>query len=109
MAISVGRVQRQNEGTEQGLRYATRMTALAAYAAAVAVAYVLLAPLLWSDGAAGTATVAPPPEPRLITVQQGDTLAGVAARNGISVARLLALNPDLQPLGLEPRQRLRIT
>ncbi|HYY76676.1 MAG TPA: LysM domain-containing protein [Gaiellaceae bacterium] len=108
MAISVGRAHRRNEWGEQGLRYATRLTAFCAYAAAVAFAYVLFAPLLWSDDAAGTATVAPPPEPQLTTVRRGDTLASVAARNGISVARLLALNPDLEPLGLEPRQKLRV-
>lgn len=109
MAISVERDHRREKRVERALRYATRLTAFASYAAALAVAYVLFAPLLWKDDAAGTATVAPPPEPRLTTVRRGDTLGLVAARNGISVARLLALNPELQPLGLEPRQRLRVS
>ncbi|MGH3114421.1 MAG: hypothetical protein ACRDOP_13250 [Gaiellaceae bacterium] len=59
MAISVGRVHRRTARAEQALRYGARLTAFVAYATAVAVAYVLFAPLLRSDGAAGT-TLTPP-------------------------------------------------
>jgi hypothetical protein len=108
MAISVGRVPERHERTERAFRFVTRLAAFAAYAAAVAVAFALFAPAFRSDGAAGTAPAARPPPPELTTVRRGETLELVAARNGISVARLLALNPELEPLGLEPRQKLRV-
>ncbi len=107
MAVSVGRVQRRTARVERALRYGARLTAVVAYASAVAVAYVLFAPLLRGDVDSGT-SLAPPPDPRLTVVRQGETLADVAARHGISVARLLALNPDLRPLGLEPYRTLRV-
>ncbi|MGH3006915.1 MAG: LysM peptidoglycan-binding domain-containing protein [Gaiellaceae bacterium] len=106
MAITVERVPHRQERAEQVLRYGTRLVAGAAYGAAVAGAVVLFAPLFRSEPAR-TVTFTPP-EPELTTVRRGETLDLVAARNGISVARLLALNPDVQPLGLEPRQKLRV-
>lgn len=108
MAISVGRMPHRHDRAEQLPRYGTRLAAAGAYGAAVAVAFVLFAPLLARGESAGTVTVTPPPKPQLTTVRRGETLAAVAARNGISVGRLLALNPDVQPLGLEPRQKLRV-
>ena len=41
-------------------------------------------------------------------VRPGDTFAEIAAKNGVSVAQLQAFNPDVDPLGLVPGQRLRL-
>jgi LysM repeat protein len=80
------------------LRQGTRFVAIAAYAVAVAVAFVLLSPVLPSRGSEAAAVVPPGPQPVLYTVAPGDTYAGIAAEQGISFAQLFALNPDLTPL-----------
>jgi hypothetical protein len=108
MAISVERVPRRRERTQTAFRLLTRLAALGAYAAALALAWTLFAPLLQSEGAAGRPSLSPPAPVETTRVRRGETLAVVAARNGVSVARLLALNPKLQPLGLEPGRKLRV-
>ncbi|HEX2045361.1 MAG TPA: LysM domain-containing protein [Gaiellaceae bacterium] len=107
MAISVGPRDERHDRAERVFRVGARLAAVAAYTAAVAIAIALFAPLFRSDGAAVTVSPAAPPV-ELTTVRPGETLALVAARNGISLSRLLALNPELQPLALEPRQKLRV-
>ena len=80
------------------LRQGTRFVAIAAYAAAVAVAFVVLSPVLPSRGSEASADVPAGPQPVLYTVAPGETYAGIAAGRGISLARLFALNQDLTPL-----------
>jgi hypothetical protein len=80
------------------LRQGTRFVAIAAYAAASAVAFVLLLPVLPSRGSEASAIVPTRPEPVLYTVAPGETYAGIASAHGISLARLFALNPELTPL-----------
>jgi len=80
------------------LRQASRFVAIAAYAGAVAVAFVLLSPVLPSRGSEASAVVPTGPEPVLYTVARGETYAGIASAHGISLARLFALNPELAPL-----------
>jgi LysM repeat protein len=46
---------------------------------------------------------------RFVTVSSGDTLGSIAAQAHTSVARLLALNPGVQPTALHVGQRLRIS
>jgi LysM domain len=87
------------------LRQATRFVAIAAYAAAVAVAFVLLAPVLPVRGS-GAVGVPAGPQPVLYTVSAADTLDGIAASHGISLAQLYALNPDLTPLALSQGEQL---
>ena len=65
---------------------------------AVAVAFILLSPVLPSRGTAATAVVSASPQPVLYTIRPGDTLQGLAATQGISLFQLYALNPDLTPL-----------
>ncbi len=48
------------------------------------------------------------PTPKFYVVQQGDTLTVIARKNGIGVARIEALNPDLDPQALIPGQRLKL-
>jgi hypothetical protein len=45
---------------------------------------------------------------RYWVVRAGDTLAAVAARTGVPMARLLELNPKLQPTALFIGQKIRI-
>jgi LysM repeat protein len=80
------------------VRQGRRVVAIAAYAAAVAVALVILSPLLPSRGSEAAADIPVGPQPVLYTIRPGDTLSGIASSNGISLARLFALNPKLAPL-----------
>ena len=80
------------------LRQSTRFVAIASYAVAVAVAYVILSPVLPSRGSEAAAVVPTGPQPVLYTVSPADTLDGIAAAHGISLAQLYALNRDLTPL-----------
>jgi LysM repeat protein len=54
-----------------------------------------------SSGASGSAA-------RYATVRNGDTFATVAARNGVSEARVAALNPGVDPSALVVGQGLRV-
>jgi LysM repeat protein len=81
-----------------------------AVAAAAVIAVVISAPDLAGHGKAGATpthvTVRRPPP--YWTVRPGDTLMEIAARTGVSVAQLQAFNPDVNPLGLVPGQRLKL-
>ena len=48
------------------------------------------------------------PTARFYKVRPGDTLTGVAAKSGISLTRLLRLNPKLQPTALFIGERIRL-
>lgn len=86
-----------NDIAAVALRQGTRFVAIATYAVAVAVAFVLLSPVLPSRGSDAVAVVSAGPQPVLYTVERGDTLDGIAASQGISLTELFALNPDLTP------------
>jgi LysM repeat protein len=45
---------------------------------------------------------------RTYTVQSGDTLAGIAAKTGTTVARLEQLNPGINPTALRVGQTIRV-
>lgn len=45
---------------------------------------------------------------RNYTVQTGDTLGAIAEKTGVSVERLLVLNPELDPQALVAGQRIRL-
>lgn len=47
-------------------------------------------------------------EGETVTVQSGDTPSAIAEREGIELARLLELNPDVDPTALRTGQTLRI-
>ena len=79
------------------LRQGTRFVAVATYAVAVAVTFVLLSPILPSRGSEAVAVAPSGPQPVLYTVKPGETVRGIAASQGISLAELFALNPDLTP------------
>ncbi len=100
MAIPVGRPRIDPSGERLPL-YGARLTAFAAYVAAVSVALALVGPAL--RGGSDTAPVQLDlPEAHVVDARAGDSLAALAAREGVSVARLLALNPEVGFLRLEP-------
>ncbi len=45
---------------------------------------------------------------RRYTIQSGDTLASIAAKTGTSVARLVQLNPGIDPTTLSVGQKIRV-
>ena len=108
MAISVGRGHSDVVRVDRLERYGARCAAVAGYAAAVVLAFVLLAPVLFRGDPAPAGRASAPPPAKTDVVWQGDTLDVIAARNGISVARLLVLNPSLGPFDLELRPRVRV-
>jgi LysM repeat protein len=99
---------------------------LLAPAALLACAVALVAVVLSSpavDGDEGTAeqatertTTQTRPESRgerrrtrrIYRVKAGDTLGGIAEKTGVSVERLQALNPELDPQALVAGQRIRL-
>jgi LysM repeat protein len=60
-----------------------------------------------TEPATGTGTTAEA-EPRFYRVKQGDTLEGIAAKFTTTVDALLALNDGLDPLALQPGERIRV-
>ena len=42
-------------------------------------------------------------------IQKGETLAGIARKNGIPLGTLIAANPDLKPTALRPGQMIRLS
>ena len=107
-----------------------RYAAPAAFLAAATIAVLLVRSALRddpSDGArvttgaqttvattstVGTGTVrvttAQPDPRRFYRIQSGDTLGDVAERFDTSVARLLELNPEIDPIALRVGQRIRV-
>jgi LysM repeat protein len=49
-----------------------------------------------------------PAAARYYTVQKGDTLGAIAAREGTTAAKLEALNPTVNPTALQVGQKIRI-
>jgi len=50
----------------------------------------------------------PPPGPMFWTVRPGESFGSIAAKTGINIVRLEALNPKLKPASLQPRNRVRL-
>ena len=48
------------------------------------------------------------PARKVYVVQEGDTLTVIARQNGVSVARIERLNPDVDPQALIPGQKLKL-
>ena len=90
------------------LRRAARLVAVACYVTAVIVALLLVRPA-FHDVHAPTTVVPPAPvAQQMDTLRKGETVATFAARHGLELGDLLALNPSIDSLILEPGTKLRI-
>ena len=58
---------------------------------------------------AGTTTNNTPGKKKFYRVKSGDTLESIAAKFNTTVDDLLTLNPNVDPLALSPRQRIRVS
>ena len=87
-----------------------RAVALAAYVTAVFLMLVLVVlPVAGGDDGAGPASEAAAIEvPNHYTVKEADTLAGIAARYGLTLDELRALNPGVDAMALAPGSTLRL-
>ena len=88
------------------LRQGARLAAVAVYVTALAVTLVLLRPAFRD-------TPAPVLEPAAVhiptdKVRKGESVATFAARHGLELGDLLALNPRVDSLALRPGTKLRI-
>jgi LysM repeat protein len=103
--------------------WAARLVAPLAFFAAATILIVLIQRGL-DGGSTDTATTATPPvtsptttagtattpaKRRFYRVKRGDTLESIAAKFNTTVDDLLSLNPDVDPLALSPRQRIRVS
>lgn len=102
--------------------WAARFVAPLAFFAAATILIVLIQRGL-DGGSTDTATTAtptitlPPPtgstttstKKRFYRVKRGDTLESIAAKFDTTVDDLLTLNPNVDPLALSPRQRIRVS
>jgi len=61
-----------------------------------------------STRTATTGTTARPAAPKTYTVKAGDGLSTVSEKTGVSVERLLELNPELDPNALQVGQKIKL-
>jgi LysM repeat protein len=89
---------------------------LAPIAIAVVLVGVVVVVVGSSDGGSGdkgsartaTAPAKKVPRKRTYRVKEGDTLTAISDKTGVSTARLVALNPGLDPQALQPGDRLKL-
>ncbi|HWM14706.1 MAG TPA: LysM domain-containing protein [Gaiellaceae bacterium] len=105
MAIPVGRPNLQ-AGAERFPLYGARAAAFAGYAAALVTGVALVGSALRGEEA--TAVSPPSSEAQLVEARRGETLGSLAASHGVSLARLVALNPGVGLLGPAPGQTVRV-
>jgi LysM repeat protein len=98
---------RRDERVDSLLRQSTRLAVVAVYFTAAAVALVLVSPAFRDTGAA---VVTPPPAAAQKTdvIRKGESVATFAARHGLDLGELLALNPKIDSLTLPSGTKLRI-
>lgn len=110
-------------GAMEGWRNPARYVAPLALAAAVTGTYVIVHHALGNKhSSTPTATVlttstvarhhgssgSGSSKAKFYVVRPGDSLSAIAAKTGISMTTILALNPHLNPSALQPSQRLRL-
>lgn len=89
------------------IRRSTRLTAFAAYATALVIGLLAARPAFQHEASAPVS--APRPAPRQTDVlRKGETVATFAARHGLDLGELLALNPRINSLSLPAGTKLRI-
>jgi hypothetical protein len=97
---------RSTERLETLLRRGTRIAVLAFYVTALVVALLLVRPA-FRDVTAPAVAPKPAP-PRTDVLLKGESVATFAARHGLDLGELLALNPSVNSLSLPAGTKLRI-
>jgi hypothetical protein len=92
---------------EPFLRRVTRLAVVSLYLIAAIVAIALVRPAFRDDGAAAV-TPRAPSAPLVDTLHKGETVGTFAARHGLDLGELLALNPNIDSLRLPAGTKLRI-
>jgi hypothetical protein len=105
-AIDPGLARR--DAFDRAVRIAVRLVALVAYALCVAAVFLAARPLL-PTGEADPVVLPQAAEATVYKTRPGDTLASIAATHGVGLGALLALNPDVTSVGLEPRTKIRLS
>ena len=100
---------RTSQRADDLLRRTTRIAVVAFYFAAVIVALLLVRPAFRSAPNVGAPVVSKPSAPRETDViRKHETVASFAARHGLELGDLLALNPRVNSLALPPGTKLRV-
>jgi hypothetical protein len=97
---------RPHDPLEALVRRATRLAVVALYVTAAVVALLLVRPAFRDQPAPAVAPPQPPPQ-QLDKIRKGETVATFAARHGLDLGELLALNPRINSLSLPPGTKLR--
>jgi LysM domain-containing protein len=97
---------RNTHQIETLLRQGTRIAVVAFYVTALVVALLLVRPA-FRDVAAPVVAPKPVP-PRTDTILKGESVATFAARHGLDLGEVLALNPSVNSLSLPAGTKLRI-
>jgi LysM repeat protein len=97
---------RTTHQVETLLRQGTRIAVIAFYVTALVVALLLVRPA-FRDVAAPVVAPKPAP-PRTDTILKGESVATFAARHGLDLGEVLALNPSVNSLSLPAGTKLRI-
>jgi LysM repeat protein len=98
---------RQRSDLDDFIRRSTRLAAAALYLAALIVALVLVRPAF----EAKPTPAVQPSEPVVAltdSIRKGESVATFAARHGLDLGELLALNPKVDSLALRPGTKLRV-
>jgi LysM domain len=94
---------------ERLLRRSTRVAAVAAYGIAVVLGLIVARPAF--NGSRPAPVVERPVQAPVATdaVRKGENAADFAARHGLDLGELLALNPKVDSLFVKPGTRLRVS
>ena len=90
------------------LRHGTRLVVLACYVAALIVAVLLVRPAFRDVEAPVAVVAATPVVQQTDVLRKHETVASFAARHGLELGDLLALNPSIDSLTLPSGTKLRI-
>jgi hypothetical protein len=89
------------------IRRGTRLAAAACYCAAILIAFLLVQPA-FRDAPAPAVEPTRPAAAVTDKVKKGESVATFAARHGLDLGDLLALNPEIDSLSVRAGTKLRI-
>src|SRR5215210_3844489 len=99
---------RSSERGDELLRRGTRIAVVTGYAVAFVVAILLIRPAFAPADFSGPVAKPIPAAPQTDVIRKHETVATFAARNGLELGDLLALNPNVNSLALPAGTKLRV-